>query len=298
MKKESFTVSRIVIIGGGKSGRGLAWAAAMRGIKSNIIEVSPDSAATSQTQLTSELDEEIKHWGITAGDKRTVLARTTFQHAYDFPKDVPIVFEATPEHEEAKLGIFRTLLEYVSPATVVATNSATLSITDMARKSNLGERFLGLRFAVPVQSRPLVEVIRGLQTSQDTFSLVSSFIVNLGKTPVEIFESPGAVTIRGVVPLLNESMHMLMEGVASAHDIDMAMKLGFDLREGPLEMADRIGLDVVLSWMEHMVDETKDPKFRPCPLLKKLVRSGQFGVKSNSGFFQYPRKDKTDKKAG
>lgn len=287
MTMDTDKLERILIVGGGNMGRGIAWAAALQGIKVMIEEREVPDIAAFQAAFNSDLDGEIARWGLTEGEKRAILARTTFSVEAETPCDVTFAVETLTDSLDAKFRIYRALDKRLPESAVIAVNPAAFSITDLARHSLHPERIVGVRFAMPVHQRTLVEIIRGHQTTQATFEKARAFVKALGKTPVEVFESPGAITIRGIVPLLNEAMHMLMEGVGSAADIDIAMKLGFQMSEGPLALADRIGLDRVLSWMEHMAEETYDPKYRPCPLLKKLVRAGKIGIKSGEGFFAY-----------
>ncbi len=281
---------RILVVGGGVMGRGIAWTAALQGLKVIVEERDAEGIEEMKAAFVDELDAEIARWGLTEGEKRAILARTVFRVESDNYCDVPFVIETITEPVAAKMRVYTALDKRLPDTAVIAANPAAFSVTDLARHTRYPARFVGVRFALPVPHRTLVEVIRGHETSQETFERTCALAKALSKTPVEVFESPGAITIRGIVPLLNEAMHMLMEGIGSAADIDTAMKLGFQLSEGPLALADRIGLDRVLSWMEHMTEETYDPKYRPCPLLKKLVRAGKLGVESGEGFFQHPQK--------
>lgn len=282
-------LDRILVVGGGAMGRGIAWTAALQGLKVIIEEREAGFVKQMKAAFSEELDAEIARWGLTEGEKRAILARTVFRVESDNYCDVPFVIETITEPLDAKMNVYAALDRRLPETAVIAANPAAFSVTDLARQTRYPGRFVGVRFSLPVPQRSLVEIIRGHQTSQETYERTRALAKALSKTPVEVFESPGAITIRGIVPLLNEAMHMLMEGIGTATDIDTAMKLGFQLSEGPLALADRIGLDRVLSWMEHMTEETYDPKYRPCPLLKKLVRAGKVGIESGEGFFTYDR---------
>jgi 3-hydroxybutyryl-CoA dehydrogenase len=162
-----------------------------------------------------------------------------------------------------------------------------LSVSELAATTRRPSRFVGIHFVSPVPRTRVTEIVRGLATSDETMAAAKAFAIQIGKTPIEVFEYPGYVTTRLIVPLINEAIFVVMEGVASAEDVDTAMKLGYNFERGPLELADHFGLDVVMSWMEHLFHELGDLKYRPCPLLRKMVRAGRLGVKSGEGFFKY-----------
>ena len=170
---------------------------------------------------------------------------------------------------------------------VFISNTATLSLSKLSQSSRRADRIIGMHFLNPVPQTPLVEIVRGMKTSDETFELVKAFARRIGKTPVEVFEYPGFITTRTILPMLNEAMHVLMEGIARAEDIDTAMKLGYGMQTGPLEMADTMGLDEVLMWMEVMYHELGESRYRPCPLLRRMVRERKLGKKVGEGFFKY-----------
>jgi 3-hydroxybutyryl-CoA dehydrogenase len=199
-----------------------------------------------------------------------------------------IVVEAVPEDLELKTSIFQELDRACPPEDILATNTSTLSVTEIGARTKRPDRVIGLHFLLPVPRVPLVEMVRGLATSDATFASAREFVRVLGKTGVEVFESPGYVTTRAILPFLNEAMHIVMEGVASPEAVDTSMKLGYGLPIGPLALADRMGLDEVNRWMQYLFDELGDLKYRPCPLLRKMIRAGHLGVKSGRGFFEYP----------
>lgn len=195
--------------------------------------------------------------------------------------------EAVPEDLALKAAIFQELDRACPPEDILASNTSTLSVTEIAALTKRPDRVIGLHFLHPVPKVPLVEVVRGLATSDATYRSSLEFVRMLGKTGIEVFESPGYVTTRVMLPFLNEAMHVVMEGVASAEAVDTSMKLGYGLPVGPLQLADRMGLDEVRRWMQYLFDELGDVKYRPCPLLRKMIRAGHLGVKSGRGFFEY-----------
>jgi 3-hydroxybutyryl-CoA dehydrogenase len=186
-----------------------------------------------------------------------------------------------------KKSIFKSLDEIAKPNTIFISNTSTLSLTKIAEVTNRKDKIIGMHFLNPVPKIPLVELIRALDTSTRTVDIIKKFAARIGKTAVEIYEYPGFVTTRAIVPLLNEAMHILLEDIASAKDIDTAMKLGYDFKMGPLEMADTMGLDEVLAWMETLWTTLGEPRYRPCPILRKLVRERKLGKKTGEGFFKY-----------
>jgi 3-hydroxybutyryl-CoA dehydrogenase len=198
-----------------------------------------------------------------------------------------IVLEAVPEDLELKTAIFQQLDRACPPEGILATNSSTLSVTEIAARTRRPDRIIGLHFLHPVPKVPLVEVVRGLSTSDATYKAALEFVRLVGKTGIEVFEYPGYVTTRVILPFLNEAMHVVMEGVASAEAVDTSMRLGFGLPIGPLALADRMGLDEVMRWMQYLFDELGDIKYRPCPMLRKMIRAGHLGVKTGKGFFEY-----------
>ena len=191
------------------------------------------------------------------------------------------------ENFELKRRIFSELDELCDSETIFISNTSTLTLSKLAAATKRSDKVIGMHFLNPVPKVPLVELVRGTKTSDKTFDTMKKFAERIGKTVVEVFEYPGFVTTRIIVPLLNEAMHALMEGVATAEGIDTAMKLGYNFQYGPLELADMMGLDEVLAWMESLFHELGEAKYRPCPLLRRMVREGKLGRKSGEGFFKY-----------
>jgi 3-hydroxybutyryl-CoA dehydrogenase len=276
------------IIGAGTMGSGIARTCASRGITSMIKERNEKCLKEALENIEAGLDNEIERWSLTESEKRAILSRIKGVTSLKEFKDVPIVIEALPESKmELKIDILKKMDEVCDAETILITNSSTLSVTELASNSGRPEKVIGLHFLHPVHKIPLVELIRGLQTSDDTFKQTVAFTKDLKKTPIEVFESPGYVTTRAILPLLNEAMHIVMEGVASARDVDRAMRLGYNFEKGPLEMADCMGLQEVSAWMQHLFEEYGELKYRPCPILRKMVRAGHLGVRSGKGFFTY-----------
>ena len=268
-------------------GCGIAESVAEKGYDVILVDRTEELIGEARSRIEMSLNKKLEKWAITEAEKKVTLSRIrpTSQLINITPAD--LVIEAVTEDPDVKKEIFRTLDNLCADDVVFATNTSTLSITELAAATGRPDRVIGLHFLNPVTRIKLVEIVRGLKTSDETFATASKFVASLDKTGVEVYESPGFVTTRVIVPLLNEAMYALMEGVASAKGIDTAMKLGFDLGKGPLELADRMGLDTVLASMERLFRDLGDLKFRPCPLLRKLVRAGHLGVKAGQGFFKY-----------
>ncbi len=280
---------RIVIVGAGVMGQGLAEAIANIGSEVILLDRTARLAERGIEKIGENIDHEIEKWGLTASDKKAILARIAPSTDLQVVKEADLVIEAIPDSRRRKLELFGRLDDLCPDETIIITNSATLSITELAAVTNRADRIIGMHFLNPVPKIPLVEIIRGLNTSDDTYRKAREFADMLGKTPVLVYEYPGYVTTRIIVPLLNEAMHVLMEGVSTADDIDTAMKLGYGFNVGPLALADMMGLDVVMSWMENLLAELSEHKYNPCPLLRKMVRAGHLGVKTGEGFFKYDK---------
>jgi len=279
--------TNIMIVGAGVMGQGLAEAIASSGTEVTMIDRTTKLVERGIKGIGESIDREISRWGLTKADKKAILARITATSDLSVTEDAEIVIEAIPEDLEAKRKLFRELNDICSNDTVFITNTSTLSISEIAAAIKHPEKVIGMHFLNPVTRIPLVEIVKGLKTSAHTFDKAVEFADLLDKKWITVIEYPGYVTTRIIVPLLNESMHVLMEGVATAEDIDEAMKLGFGFNVGPLTLSDMMGLDVVMSWMENLIKELSNPKYSPCPLLRKMVRAGHLGVKTGRGFFHY-----------
>ena len=280
---------RVGIIGAGTMGRGIAQTIAATGIEVYIVDLTEESAKKAVLGIGQDIDAEIAKWGMTESDKRAILARisSTSDLSVLNKKRVEIVIECVPEELTVKRKVFLQIDELIDHEVLLITNTATLSISEIAADLSCKEALIGMHFLSPVPKTPLVEIVRGMATSDETEQKARSFAEEMGKTPVAVFEYPGYITARVIVPLLNEALYVLMEGVATAEDIDTAIRLGFNFGVGPLSLADQIGLDELLLWMESLHDELGDLKYRPCPLLRKLVRAGFLGKKVRKGIFEY-----------
>jgi len=287
------TICRVAIVGGGTMGKGLAHAISQTGVDVILLERDETTLKTAFDGLVDQLDHEIERWGMTDPEKRAILARTEGSTDLRRAADADLVIEAIDEDLTEKMTLFSRLDSICPKETILVTNTASLSVTEIATATLRGDRVIGMHFLNPVYKIPLVEVVRGLNTSDETFSKCRSFAEKqLGKTAVEVFEYPGGITTRVIVVMLNEAMNALMEGVASAESIDTAVRLGYNFNIGPLALADEIGLDEVFAWMEALFRELGDRKYRPCPLLRKLVRANHLGVKTGRGFFVYDEQGK------
>ena len=275
------------IVGTGPAGRGIAQLVATQGLEVIMLGQAPEELEQARRQIELSLQHEIERWAITESEKRAILARISMTtDINELAKADFVIATLVVEIAEDK-EIFRTLDQVCRREVILASNTSTLSITEMASATNRPDKVIGCHFLQPIPRTRVVQVVRGLKTSDETVSQVMALMERLGRTGVEVFESPGYITTRLIIPLINEACQVLMEGVASAEDIDTAMRLGFEMPRGPLEIADRIGLDTVLVMAERLWREYGDLKYRPAPILKKLVRAGHLGVETGEGFFKY-----------
>ncbi len=281
------TIKTIGVVGGGTMGQGVAITCAASGLGVLLCEKTPDLAARAIEEIGHTLDRDIAKWRRTEAEKKAILGRVKTVEGLSALGAAGLVIECVSEDLALKAAIFEELDRVVAPEDILATNTSALSVTEIANRTRHSDRVIGLHFLQPVPKVPLVEVVRGLGTSDATFKAALEFVGLIGKTGIEVFESPGYVTTRVILPFVNEAMHVVMEGVATAEAVDTSMKLGYGLPVGPLGLADRIGLDEVYRWMQHLFGELGDLKYRPCPLLRKMIRAGRLGVKSGQGFFEY-----------
>lgn len=280
-------INNVSVIGGGTMGNGIAHVFAEKGFNVNLIEVSRDLADRAFDAISKNLDRQIKKGSIKETDKGTILGRINkIIGVENTPKDSNFIIEAIYENKEAKLLLFNKLNGIVNQHSIFATNTSSISITELSQTGR-PDKFIGMHFMNPVPIMKLVEIVRGYSTSNDTFVAVKDLALKLDKTPVEVFDYPGFISNRILMPMINEAIFALMENVASAEDIDTVMKLGMNHPMGPLTLADFIGLDVCLAIMEVLYSGFNDSKYRPCPLLKKMVAANQLGRKTGEGFFKY-----------
>ena len=280
-------VKRIFIAGAGKIGQGIAEVAASAGIEVVISDVNREKVAAGLKGIEESLDRAIERWGITASEKNSILSRIHPVMGIESTGGCEFAMEAVPEKIDLKKELFREFDVAFDPEVILITNTSTLSITEIASVTTRPDRALGMHFLYPVPRANVVELVRALKTSDRTLESAKMLASELGKRVVEVYEYPGFVTTRVIVPFINEAAHALMEGVATAEGIDTAMKLGFGFTVGPLELADNIGLDEVMLWMEGLFRQLGDFKYRPCPLLRRLVREQKLGRKSGEGFHKY-----------
>ena len=280
-------LGKIAVVGAGTMGNGISQACAVAGLDVVMTDVAPAQLERALSTIGSSLDRLIKKEKMTAAEKAQALARIRAATDLSAIKDCDLVIEAATENLELKLRIFKQLDETAQPAAVIASNTSSISITRLAAATRRADKVIGMHFFNPVPMMALVEVIRGLQTSDATHAAVEALTKRIGKSPVRVRNSPGFVVNRMLCPLINEAIFALAEGLATPEQIDEAMKLGANHPIGPLALADLIGLDVQLAVMQVLFEGFKDPKYRPAPLLVEMVEAGYLGRKTGRGFFTY-----------
>ena len=284
------SIDRIAVVGGGTMGNGIAHVAAQHGKQVRLIDVQKDVLEAALETIAKNLERQVKKGVLDAAQKDAILARIeTVTDLAEGAKGVDLVVEAVPEKPELKYSIFQTLDEAAAPDTILASNTSSISITEIAARTKRPEKVIGMHFMNPVPVMELVEVIRGLATSDETTRVTVDLSRALGKTPVEVNDFPGFVSNRVLMPMINEAVTALMEGVAEVEAIDTVMKLGMNHPMGPLKLADLIGLDTCLNILEVLHRELGDDRYRPSPLLRKYVAAGWLGRKSGRGFYSYDR---------
>jgi 3-hydroxybutyryl-CoA dehydrogenase len=280
-------IKNISVIGCGTMGNGIAHVFALNGYKVNLIDVDNSLLNKALITINKNLDRQYQKGSISEEDKqKAILNITAINGIENIPGSTDIVIEAIYEIKEAKLKVFAELENIIKKEAIFASNTSSISITELGKLSR-PDRFIGMHFMNPVPVMKLVEIIRGYSTSDETFNSIYNLAQKIGKTPVDVSDYPGFVSNRILMLMINEAIFTLMEGVASAEDIDIVMKLGMSHPMGPLTLADFIGLDVCLAIMEVLYNGFNDSKYRPCPLLKKMVSAGKLGKKSGEGFFKY-----------
>jgi 3-hydroxybutyryl-CoA dehydrogenase len=278
---------RVAVIGAGQMGNGIAHVFAQSGYDVTMIDVSANALERGKATIAGNLDRQIKKGTIQQADKDAILGRVATAQSFDGVKDATLIVEAATENRDLKFKIFGDLDAAAAPGAILATNTSSISITDIAARTKRPEQVIGMHFMNPVPVMQLVEVIRGLATSDETTQRVLELSKAVGKTPVEVQDYPGFVANRILMPMINEAVYCLMEGVGTAEAIDTVMKLGMNHPMGPLALADLIGLDTCLAILEVLHDGLGDPKYRPCPLLRKYVAAGWYGRKTKRGFCAY-----------
>ncbi len=288
----------VAVIGAGTMGNGIAHVFAQNGFKVNLIDISEASLEAGLATIVKNLDRMVAKEKISEETKANTLSNIgTYTSVTDGSKNVDLAVEAATESLELKLDIFRQLDAACANHTILATNTSSISITQIAAATKRPEKVIGMHFMNPVPIIQLVEIIRGYSTSDETAEVIMTLSENLGKTPTEVNDYSGFVANRILMPMINEAIETLYNGVAGVHEIDTVMKLGMAHPMGPLQLGDFIGLDVCLSIMNVLYDGFKNPKYAPCPLLVNMVMAGKLGIKSGEGFYDYSTSRKAEKVA-
>lgn len=281
-------MQKIAVIGSGTMGNGIAHVFAQQGYQVSLVDVSPDALKKGIASIDKNLGRQVEKGTISADEKKNALANiSTTTFLKEGVAHAELVVEAATENVDLKLKIFREIDENTKPGTILATNTSSISITRIASVTKSPDKVIGMHFMNPVPIMKLVEVIRGYSTSNEVTKAVMDLSVALGKVPVEVNDYPGFVANRILMPMINEAIYSLYEGVAGVTEIDTVMKLGMAHPMGPLQLADFIGLDVCHSILQVLFDGFGNPKYAPCPLLVNMVQAGHKGVKSGSGFYKY-----------
>jgi 3-hydroxybutyryl-CoA dehydrogenase len=283
-------IKNVAVVGGGTMGNGIAHAFAQSGFDVILLEVKQEYLDKALATIKKNLDRQAQKGAIQPGDVAATLACIKPSLKIEDAGAADLVIEAVFENMDVKAEIFGKLDKICGPDTILASNTSSLPITAIAAKTKRPDKVIGMHFMNPVPVMKLVELIRGIATSDNTFAAVNETCLRLGKTPVEVNDFPGFISNRVLIPMLNEAAFCLMEGVATREAIDTVMKLGMNHPMGPLTLADFIGLDVCLDIMNVLYEGYNDPKYRPCPLLKKMVQAGYLGRKSGRGFYTYESK--------
>ena len=282
-------MQKIAVVGGGTMGNGIAHAAAQSGLSVSLIELADEPLRKAMQTIDRNLQRSVDKGKATAAGKEEILGRITATTNLQAAADADLVVEAIVENLDAKVALFRQLDSIAGGETILASNTSSISITRIAAATGRPDKVIGMHFINPVPVMTLVEVIRGIATSDETWRRVEELAQQMGKTPIEVNDSPGFISNRVLMPMINEAIFALYEGVASREAIDGVMKLGMNHPMGPLTLADFIGLDVCLAILRVLQEGFGDPKYRPCPLLLKMVDAGWLGRKSGRGFYTYDK---------
>jgi 3-hydroxybutyryl-CoA dehydrogenase len=281
-------MKNITVIGSGTMGNGIAHTFAQNGFSVSLVDISNDALQKALQTIANNLDRQVKKETIDEAAKAATLANIkTYTDAFEGATDADLVVEAATENREIKLKLFKQLSEVCRPEAILASNTSSISITEIAAATNRPDKVIGMHFMNPVPVMKLVEVIRGYSTTDEVTKTIMDLSVQLGKSPVEVNDYPGFVANRILMPMINEAIYTLFEGVAGVNEIDTVMKLGMAHPMGPLQLADFIGLDVCLAILNVLHKGFGNPKYAPCPLLVNMVMAGQLGAKSGTGFYQY-----------
>ena len=280
-------IETVGIIGAGTMGNGIAQACAASGLQVVMVDISEAAVSKGVAAIATSLERLIKKDKLTAAERDATMARIQGSTQYEDLKQAQLVIEAATENYDLKVKIVKQIDAIVGPEVIIASNTSSISITKLAAVTGRADRFIGMHFFNPVPLMALVEIIRGLQTSDATHAAVHAMAQKLGKTPITVKNAPGFVVNRILVPMINEAFFVLSEGLATAEDIDAGMKLGCNQPIGPLALADMVGLDVCLAVMDVYLNEFGDSKYRACPLLREMVAAGRLGRKTGQGVYRY-----------
>ena len=280
-------MQKIFIVGAGTMGLDIAQVFAAAGKDVTVRDINEDIITSASAKLTKGLARRVEKGRMTEENKTALLDRIAFMTDFEAARDADLVVEAIVEKLEIKKDVFGQLDVLCKPECIFATNTSSISITEIASATGRADRFIGMHFFNPATVMKLIEIIRGVQTSDATYAAIRALSVELGKEPVEVAEAPGFVVNRILIPMINEACSLVESGVASAEDIDTAMKLGANHPMGPLALGDLVGLDVCLAIMDSLFDETHDPKYRACGLMRKMVRGNLLCRKTGKGFYAY-----------
>ncbi len=298
-KKGTTLFSKVGVVGCGKEGQSIARIASWHGIEVVFLELSEDKIETAIANISKELDNRIENWGLTPSEKKAIMSRIKGTMDYKDLADCDFVIEAIRSDDntgarsiDARKEVFRQIEEIVREDTIIATNSTTIIITELASEMKKPERCISLHFFVTSPEARIIEVVKGLYTSEDVYNKVCTFVKLINRDVIPVEESAGLVSVRLYVTLLNEACQILMEGIASMSDIDKTMNVGLGMRFGPFRTADIIGLSKITKWMDNLYEEFGNSKYKPSPLIKRLVRAKHLGVVSGEGFYKYDENGK------